>query len=173
MNVREHSPHRFPVLQMDLSCIHGCLQCRHNERDGVSNHKPYHYLLNRLFRRRSKKTSKLRVTGLCAGSSPLTGEFPTQSASYVENVSIWWRKNIIHVGLASISLIILRFLPFILPRRQVNDCLYFGNLILTNGKLIRDSIILTFSKVLSIVLCKYILRLYLAETLIFYEYNIV
>ena len=34
------------------------------------------------FRRRSKKTSKLGVTGLCAGNSPGTGEFPTQMASY-------------------------------------------------------------------------------------------
>ena len=45
-------------------------------------------LLNRLFRRRSKKTSKLRVTGLCAGNSPGTGEFPAQMASNAENVSI-------------------------------------------------------------------------------------
>ena len=50
-------------------------------------------LLNRLFRRRSKKTSKLHVTGLCAGNSPGTGEFPTQMASYVEDVSIWWRHH--------------------------------------------------------------------------------
>ena len=28
------------------------------------------YSFNRLFRRRSRKTSKLRVTGLCAGNSP-------------------------------------------------------------------------------------------------------
>ena len=48
-------------------------------------------LLNRLFRRRSKKTSKLRVTGLCEGNSPVTGEFPVQRTSNVENVSIWWR----------------------------------------------------------------------------------
>ena len=40
----------------------------HNERDSVSNHQPHDCLLNRLFRRRSKKTSKLRVTGLCAGN---------------------------------------------------------------------------------------------------------
>ena len=39
-------------------------------------------------RRRSKKTSKLRVTGLCAGNSPVTTEFPAQSASNAENVSI-------------------------------------------------------------------------------------
>ena len=33
------------------------LQWRHNEGDGVSNHQPLYCLLNRLFRRRSKKTS--------------------------------------------------------------------------------------------------------------------
>ena len=54
------------------------LQWRHNEHDGVSNHQPHDCILNRLFRRRSKKTSKLRVTGLCAGNSPVTGEFPAQ-----------------------------------------------------------------------------------------------
>ena len=39
------------------------------------------------------KTSKLRVTGLCAGNSPGTGEFPAQMASYAKNVSIWWRHH--------------------------------------------------------------------------------
>ena len=51
-------------------------------------------LLNLLFRRRSKKTSKLRVTGLCAGNSPETGEFPAQRASNAGNVSIWWRHHV-------------------------------------------------------------------------------
>ena len=46
------------------------LRWRHNGNDGVSNHQPRHCLLNRLFRRRSKKTSKFRVTGLCVGNSP-------------------------------------------------------------------------------------------------------
>ena len=46
------------------------IQWRHNDHDGVSNHQPGGCLLNRLFRRRSKKTSKLRVTGLCVGKSP-------------------------------------------------------------------------------------------------------
>ena len=44
-------------------------------------------------RRRSKKTSKLRVTGLCDGNSPVTCEFPAQMASNAENVSIWWRRH--------------------------------------------------------------------------------
>ena len=43
-----------------------------------------------LFMHRSKKTSKLRVTGLCEGNSPLSSEFPAQSASTAENVSSWW-----------------------------------------------------------------------------------
>ena len=51
-------------------------------------------MINRLFKRRSKKTSKLRVTGLCAGNSPVTGEFPAQMASNAENVSIWWRHHV-------------------------------------------------------------------------------
>ena len=67
------------------------LQWRHIGRDSVSNRQPHDCLLNRLFRRKSKKTSKLRVTGLCAGNSPVTGEFPAQMASNAENVSIWWR----------------------------------------------------------------------------------
>ena len=47
------------------------LQERHNERDDC------------WFRRRSKETSKLRVTG----------ELPAQRASNAENVSIWWRHH--------------------------------------------------------------------------------
>ena len=35
----------------------------------------------------------LRATGLCAGNSPGTGEFPAQMASNAENVSIWWRHH--------------------------------------------------------------------------------
>ena len=63
---------------------------RHNGHDGVSNHQPHDCLL----RRRSKKASKIHVTGLCAGNSPVTGEFPAQMASNAENVSIWWRHRV-------------------------------------------------------------------------------
>ena len=44
-------------------------------------------------RRKSKKTSKLLVTGLCAGNSLVTGEFPAQSVSNMEYVSISWRHH--------------------------------------------------------------------------------
>ena len=65
--------------------VHLChtLRWRNNGRDSVTNHQPHDCLLNRLFRHRSKKTSNLRVTGLCAGNSPGTAE----------NVSIWWRHH--------------------------------------------------------------------------------
>ena len=69
------------------------LQWHHNGCDGISNHQPHDCLLNRLFRNRWKKTSKLHVTGLCEGNSPVTSEFPAHRASNVENVSIWWRYH--------------------------------------------------------------------------------
>ena len=58
-------------------------QWRHNGHDSISNHQPHDCFLNRLIRRRSKKKSKLHVTGLC------------EMASYAENVSIWWRHHVI------------------------------------------------------------------------------
>ena len=69
------------------------LQWCRNEHDGVSNHQPYDCLLNGLFRCSLKKTSKLRITGLCEGNSLVIGEFPAQRASNAENVSIWWRLH--------------------------------------------------------------------------------
>ena len=89
------STHLSTTLSTGIWCCHFqlglqyTLQWRHNGRDSVSNHQPHDCLL----RRRSKKTSKLHVTGLCAGNSPRTGEFPEQMTSYAENVSIWWRHH--------------------------------------------------------------------------------
>ena len=94
------------------------LRRRHNGRDNVSNHQPHHCLLNRLFRRRSKKTSKLRVTGLCVGNSPGTGEFLAQMASNAENVSIWWRHH---------ELVYLCIVDCI-GMNTTNDCLTMGPL---------------------------------------------
>ena len=63
------------------------LQWRPNGSDSVSNQQSQYFLLNRLFRRRWKETSKPRVTGLCAGNSPGTGELCSHY------VSIWWRHR--------------------------------------------------------------------------------
>ena len=81
-----------PILLKYFS-LNSTLQWRHNERTGVSNHRVSIYLPNRLFGRRSKRTSKLRVTGLNKGNPPMTGEFPAKRASIAENVSIWWRPH--------------------------------------------------------------------------------
>ena len=86
----------YAIQLLHSICSVKSLHWRHNGRDSVSNHQPHDCLLNRLFRRRSKKTSKLRVTGLCVGNLPGTGEFPAQMASNAENVSIWWRHHVLY-----------------------------------------------------------------------------
>ena len=80
-------------LCIHVQCASVTLQWRHNGRDSVSIHQPHDCFLNHLFRHRSKKTSKLHVTGLCAGNLPEADEFPTQMTSNAENVSIWWRHH--------------------------------------------------------------------------------
>ena len=58
------------LYHMMLHAVLESSQWRHNNHNGVSNHQPHGCLLNCLFRHRSEKTSKLRVTGLCAWNSP-------------------------------------------------------------------------------------------------------
>ena len=71
------------------------LQWRHNERLGLSNHRHHDCLLNRLFRLRWKKSSKLTVTGLCEGNPLVNNGLPSQRARYAENVFIWWRHHVL------------------------------------------------------------------------------
>ena len=89
--------HRHHCLWSNYIIVSGpvkkSLRWRHNEHDSVSNHQHHDCWLNRLFRQRSKKISKLRVTGLCEGNSPVTGEFPAQRTSNAEKDSIWWRHH--------------------------------------------------------------------------------
>ena len=89
-----HSAHGSHMLKVNQYRRSTSVQWRHNGRDSIANHQPHDCLFTCLFRRRSQKTSKLRVTGLCAGNSPGTGEYPAQMASYAENVSIWWRHHV-------------------------------------------------------------------------------
>ena len=101
------------------------LQWRHNEHECVSNHRRFDYLLNRLFRGRSKKISKLYATGRCEGNPPVTGGFPSQRASNAENVSIWWRH---HVGV--IWKLLLNLCEFLPPQRH-----HFVNIPMTSGQI--------------------------------------
>ena len=79
-----HKERQWQQQDIEILSSQMTLEWRHNGHDGVSNHQPEHCFLNRLFRRRSQKTSKLCVTGFCVGNSPVTGEFPTQMASNAE-----------------------------------------------------------------------------------------
>ena len=63
------------ITQYWTKC-NNALQWRHNGRNGVWNQQPHHCLLIRLFTSRSKKTSKVRVTGLCARIHRWPGNSP-------------------------------------------------------------------------------------------------
>ena len=84
----------MPYSEWNSSHQTGYQQLWHyNECNAISNHQCLDCLLNHLFRNRSKKTWKLHVTGLCDGNPLVTGGFPWQRTSNVENVSIWWRHH--------------------------------------------------------------------------------
>ena len=65
------------------------LQWRHNERDGVSNHRRPDFLHNRLFRRKSPRH-------WCLWAGEFIGDrwIPRKRASNAENVSIWWCHHV-------------------------------------------------------------------------------
>ena len=98
--------HTSPASDLNgLLLVHPTSKRRHNERDGVSNHRRLDCLLNRI----SKKTSKLRVIGLCEGNPPVTDGFPSKRASSGENLSIWWHH---HMSSEMQDVIIYPFLNF-------------------------------------------------------------
>ena len=72
------------------------LEWRHDGCDGVSNLRRRDRLLYCLYRRRSKKTSKLRATGLCEGNPLVTWWFLLTKGQWRGNVSIWWRHHAPH-----------------------------------------------------------------------------
>ena len=105
---------RYFTLSTKPSLIIRSLQWRHNERDSVSNHQPHDCLLNRLFRRRSKKTSKLRVTGLCVGNSPVNSPHKgpvTRKMFPFDNVIMLWkmRKSLTQIWKRSFNFQMIHF----------------------------------------------------------------
>ena len=68
----------------DVDIMRRSLQWCHSKCDSASNHRCRDCSFTRLFRRRSKKASKLRVTCLCEGNPSVTGGFPFQGASNAE-----------------------------------------------------------------------------------------
>ena len=67
LSVAEKCCVRFLSLVLYWGMLLSTAQWRHNELDGVSNNHPHYCLINCLFTRRSKKTSKLRFAGLVRG----------------------------------------------------------------------------------------------------------
>ena len=97
-----------------MSCIvHAstccALQRRHNELDGVSNHQRLDCLLNRLFRNRSKKTSKLCVTSLFEENPPVIPSQRTSKPDFFHfmtsscNVVTWYSRYGIDLDLPEYS----------------------------------------------------------------------
>ena len=81
--------------RMEEAMAFDILRWRHNKRYDVSNHQRLDGLLNRLFRWRSKKTSKLCVTGLCEGIvvTELNMSAAWYFLSYVLYLSFIWHNE--------------------------------------------------------------------------------
>ena len=85
---------RLTAANMSQETIGSHSQWRHNGHNAVSNHQPHDCLLNRLFRRILKKTSKLRVTGLSAGNSQVNSphKWPVKRKMFPFDYVIMIRK---------------------------------------------------------------------------------
>ena len=77
-------PYAFGRPTAIMLAMHSLQLC-----DCVSNNQGFDCLPNRLFRRISKRTAKLRVTALYEGHPLVTNGLPSQRASNAENDLIW------------------------------------------------------------------------------------
>ena len=66
-----------------------------NDCHGILNYQSIECLFNHLFRLKTKEHQRSALLALCGGNPPLTSGFPSQRASNTENVSIWWRHNVL------------------------------------------------------------------------------
>ena len=85
-----------------------------SQRDGVSSHRRLDCLLNRLFRWRSKKTSKLGVTGLCEGwpvNSPRKHPVPRKMSPFDDIIMSQWMYQTVSVGPRRWPIHSIRFVP--------------------------------------------------------------
>ena len=78
--------YKYMSMASGLRGFHWVLQWRCKECNGVSCHRRF----DCLFRHKSKKTWKLRVTGPCEA---VVSRFPSHRASNTEKVSICWRHH--------------------------------------------------------------------------------
>ena len=109
MHHNVHCPltiYQRPLVTIWQRFMVDALGWRYNECDGASNHGCLDCLRNHLFRRWTKKTPKLRVTGFWERNSPVTGEFPTHlmtSSCFLETLifpvapKAVWRISVAHI----------------------------------------------------------------------------
>ena len=95
---QEKMPNVYPTMMSSHgNVLFITLHWRHNDHDGISNRQPRGCLLNRLFRRRWKKTSKLHVNSPQKG--PVTRKmFPFDDAimtQLVKNINLITRPHMI------------------------------------------------------------------------------
>ena len=118
---------------------HITLKWHHDVRDGVSNHQPHDCLLNRLFRCRSKTTSKLCVTGFVRGihrwpvNSPHKRPVTRKIFPFDDVIMIWtyfitggrdggWYENCMIPSVAHILLVVWSFDRGILIFARLTHC---------------------------------------------------
>ena len=91
---KPHSERPFNVLfSRKFRVLLLSFRRRHDERDVILNHWRLDGLLNRLFRRKSKKTSKFLATGLCEGIHWWPVDPPHKGPVTCKIFSIWWRHH--------------------------------------------------------------------------------
>ena len=113
------------IFQVIFNQITKTFQWHHNECNDMSNNWCINCSLNRLFMHRSKKTSKRCVTGLCEGNRLVTSVFTSQSASYMENVSIWWRHHVFFWNM-NFHMLSTKWWPFCLGLKVLRMCYYMS-----------------------------------------------
>ena len=97
------------IFQSDLAIIdYGniSLHWRHNGRDSVSYHQPHDCLLNRLFRRRSKKTSKLGPVNSPHNSLVMRKMFPIDDVIMIHlfDAKPWFLEHLAKLFIITVNL---------------------------------------------------------------------
>ena len=83
------SPHKGSVMQKAFMSL--------AYHDVIMKMLVFHYsdvTMGAFIQVQIKENIKAPRHWLCAGNSPVTGEFPAQMANNAKNVSIWWRHHI-------------------------------------------------------------------------------
>ena len=102
-----------------------------HQQCGIWNHWQLHYLFNSL-RLTPKTASKPALLALCEGNPTETVGFPSQRASNMESLSMWWLHHgtgcaVLPSLLWTITLLICAYLsPFVASDNRLDNSLWLG-----------------------------------------------